>query len=129
MGSYDYEEEIKPRGVKKIKTTSYHKNYYPNEQSGICVIKRKDESVEDLIKRFRKKYSKSGLAKELRDKMYYEKPSQKRRRKRMQAIRMIQREEQKQKEIQEQFDKFQDKQPKIFDKKRKETKNDYSNRR
>jgi len=74
---------------------SYHKYYHPDEHSGICVVKRKGESVESLIKRFKKKYSKSSISKEVRDKMYYEKPSDKKRRKKMQSIRAIQREEEK----------------------------------
>ena len=74
---------------------SYHKYYHPDEHSGICVVRRKDESVESLIKRFKKKYSKSSISKEVRDRMYYEKPSNKRRRKKMQGIRAIKREEEK----------------------------------
>ena len=48
-----------------------------------------------MIKRFRKKYSKSGVAKEVRDRMFFEKPSDKKRRKKVQSIRMIKREEEK----------------------------------
>jgi len=68
------------------------KNYFPDEKSGICVVKRKDESVEDLIKRFKKKFGKSGITKEVKEKMYFEKPSDKKRRKRSQSIRNIQQE-------------------------------------
>jgi small subunit ribosomal protein S21 len=82
------------REVAKIKREQ-NKHYYPQEHSGICVIKRDDESDDDLVRRFRKKYSKSGIAKELRERMFFEKPSKKRRRKRAQAIRMIKREEEK----------------------------------
>ena len=106
MDSYNYNEKETVREVRSIKATSYQKHYHPDEQGGICVVRRKDESVEDLIKRFRKKYSKSGLAKELRDRMHYEKPSQKRRRKRMQAIRLAKSEEKKQQELQEKYDQF-----------------------
>ena len=96
------------KGVTSI-NTSYHKNYYPDEASGICVVRRKGESDEDLIKRFRKKYSKSGLAKEVRDRMYYEKPSEKRRRKRMQSIRLIQREEEKREQMEDRMRKIKQK--------------------
>ncbi len=82
----------KNREVLKLKTM---KHYYPREMNGICVVKRKDESDEDLIKRFRKKYSKSGISKEIKDRMYFEKPSDKKRRKKAQSIRMIKREEEK----------------------------------
>ena len=74
---------------------SYHKHYHPGERSGICVIRRKNESSEDLIKRFRKKFSKSGVAKEIRERMYHEKPSDKKRRKKVQSIRTLKREEEK----------------------------------
>lgn len=70
-------------------------NYYPQENSGLCVVKRKGESNDELIRRFRKMYSKSGIAKEFRDRMFYEKPSDKKRRKKMQSIRNIEREKEK----------------------------------
>ena len=75
--------------------SSYHKHYSPEEHNGICVVRRKNESDDDFIKRFRKKYSKSGLARELREKMYFEKPSDKKRRKRVQAQRLRDKEEEK----------------------------------
>jgi small subunit ribosomal protein S21 len=91
---------------------SYHKNYYPEERAGICVVRRKGESDEEFLKRFRKKYSKSGITKELRDRMYYEKPSDKKRRKKLQSIRLIQREEEKAIEQQERFEKLKQKRKK-----------------
>lgn len=80
---------------------SYHKHYHPAEKSGICVIRRKGEKGEDLIKRFKKKFSKSGISKELRERMYFEKPSDKKRRKKAQSIRGIQREQKKLERIRE----------------------------
>lgn len=80
---------------------SYHKYYRPQEYIGVCVVRRKGETDEELFKRFRKKFSKSGISKEFRDRMYYEKPSDKRRRKKMQSLRAIKREEEKIKEMQE----------------------------
>lgn len=71
------------------------KHYHPTEHSGICVVSRKGEDPEELIRRFRKKYSKSGLSRELRERMYFEKPSDKKRRKRSQAIRLQQKEDEK----------------------------------
>lgn len=100
--------------------TSYQKYYQPDEKSGICVIRRKGESDEELLKRFRKKYTKSGIAKELRDRMYYEKPSAKRKRKRMQSIRMIQREQEKIEEQQAKYEKSKNKQRKLKFKNRKD---------
>lgn len=81
-------------------------HYKPEEKLGICVVKKKDESNTELIKRFRKKYSKSGIAKEYRDSMYYEKPSIKRRKKRARAIRMLKKEEEKKKEMKERKQKM-----------------------
>lgn len=97
--------------------TSYQKYYQPDERSGICVIKRKGESEEELLKRFRKKYTKSGIAKELRDRMYFEKPSAKKKRKRMQSIRMLQREQEKIEEQQMKYEKSKNKQKKFRDRK------------
>lgn len=72
-----------------------NRTYFPEEKSGICVVKREGEHDDDLIKRFRKKFSKSGLAKELRERMYFEKPSDKKRRRKAQCIRNIHKEEEK----------------------------------
>ena len=103
--------------------SSYHKNYYPAEHSGICVVRRKNESDEDLLKRFRKKYSKSGIARELKDRMAYQKPSEKKRRKRMQAQRLRDKEEEKAVQMRERYLK------KKRELQRKESKNDRSSRR
>ena len=99
--------------------TSYHKNYYPDEHSGICVVRRKGEQDEDLVKRFRKKFSKSGLAKELRDRMFFEKPSDKKRRKKVQSIRMIKREEEKLIAMRERYQRMKLKRKRQRDKERK----------
>ncbi len=78
-----------------IQKMSYHKHFHAAEHTGICVVRRKGEDAEDLIKRFRKKYSKSGLSKELRERMYFEKPSDKKRRKLIQSLRAMKRDEEK----------------------------------
>lgn len=70
-----------------------NKHFYPDERSGVCVVRRKDETIEELIRRFKKKFSKSGIVKELRDRMYYEKPSETKRKKRLQAIRNARKDE------------------------------------
>ncbi len=98
---------------------SYHKHYHPSEKSGICVVRREGEKDEDFIKRFRKKFSKSGLAKEYRDRMFFEKPSDKKRRKRLQSIRLIKREEEKALEMKERYRKMKAKRKKIQDKERR----------
>ena len=69
--------------------------YNRREKTGVCVVRRKNESDEDLIRRFRKKFSKSGIMKEYKEKMYFEKPSDKKRRKRAQAALIRKQEEEK----------------------------------
>ena len=100
-------------------------NYDNRKEKGICVVKRKNESDEALLRRFRKKFSKSGIMKEYKEKMYFEKPSDKKRRKRAQAAQIRRQEEQKR-------EKFQKKQEKYYRKMKKNerrTKHDKSNRR
>lgn len=109
--------------MKTIKETSYHRNYYPQEKVGICVVRRKGETFEELMKRFRKKYSKSGIAKEFHDKMYYEKPSDKRRRKRAQSIRLLEREAKKAEELKQKRKKFRKQKAKLDAKKQKKENN------
>ena len=77
------------------KDTSYHKYFFPEEHTGICVVKRRGETSESLIKRFRKKFSKSNVIKELHDRMFFEKPGDKKRRKKEQYIRNLRQEKQK----------------------------------
>jgi small subunit ribosomal protein S21 len=120
--SYNQERE-----VSSIKVSSYSKFYHPDERSGICVVRRRGETDDELLKRFRKKFSKSGLTKEIREKMYYEKPSDKRRRKKMQSIRLLQREAEKQAKIEEKFEKFKRKQQ--LKNRKENNKNDSSSRR
>lgn len=104
---------------------NYHKHYYPEEHSGVCVVRRRGESDEEFLKRFRKKFSKSGISKEVRERMYYEKPSDKKRRKKMQSLRAIKREEEKLKLLKE---KLQRKRAK-GNKNKKGNRYDQSNRR
>lgn len=104
-------------------------NYYkPDEYNGICVVKRKGEGDEDFIKRFRKKFSKSGLAKELRERMYFEKPSNKKRRKKAQSIRLLKKEEEKVQKLKERSKKFKQKE-RLKKKKQRGERDDQSHRR
>ncbi len=110
------------------KQTSYHKHYQPEEHSGICVVRRNGETDEELVKRFRKKYSKSGIAKELRQRMFHEKPSDKRRRKKAQSIRLLKREEEKAEQMRDRYRRMKAKQKRLREK-AKGGKNDQRNRR
>ena len=58
------------------------------------VAKRDNESFEGMMRRFKKKVSKSGLLKELKYRMEYEKPCDKRNRKLRESIRKIKNNEQ-----------------------------------
>ena len=53
---------------------------------------REKENIESLLKRFKKKFSKSGIIKELREKSSFEKPSDRKRRKRKENQRARNRE-------------------------------------
>ena len=57
--------------------------------SHITVVPRRNEHPDKLIKRFMRKFKKTGVLDELRDRRYYEKPSTIRRRKRKQRDRVI----------------------------------------
>lgn len=109
---------------------SKSKYYKPDEFNGICVVKKQGESSEELIRRFRKKFTKSGISKEFREKMYHEKPSDKKRRKRAQSLRLIKKEEEKLEKMKERAIKYKQKQKRKQAKaKKKGENNDSSNRR
>lgn len=57
--------------------------------NGVSVFKKTDESDEDFIKRFKKKILRAGIMKEYQSKIFFEKPSTIKRKKRLKAIRMI----------------------------------------
>lgn len=67
--------------------------YYTKK--GVIVERRNYEDIENLIKRFNKKVSKSGILKELQNRTFFEKPSSIKRRKKILAIKTIKREREK----------------------------------
>ena len=75
--------------------------YTPEENFGICVVKKRGEPTEDLMRRFKKKVSKSGIIREAKEKMRYEKPSDRKRRKRAQSLRLIMKERLKAEKLKE----------------------------
>ena len=94
-------------------------NYYNREEkSGVCVVRRKHEEDEAFIRRFRKAFSKSGIMKEYKQKMYFEKPSDKKRRKRAQAAQVRRQDEEKREKYLKKNKKF-----------KKERKHDHSTKR
>ena len=85
----------------EISNVRRNRYFYADEHSGICVVRHDDESIDDLIRRFRKKYSRSGISRELKQRMYFEKPSNKRRRKKANSIRLKLKEQEKLEELRE----------------------------
>ena len=56
-----------------------------SKEKGITVIKRESESIESLLRRFKRKVNKSEILKEARDRMEYLKPSVAKRKKKTEA--------------------------------------------
>ena len=67
------------------------------------VIRRKDESVEDLIKRFKKKVTNEGVLTELKRREYYLSPSEKRKEKSKQAQKKLRKYQSKQQVVDREF--------------------------
>lgn len=67
------------------------------------VTRRKDESVEDLIKRFKKKVTNEGILTELRRREYYLSPSEKRKEKSKQAQKKLRKYQLKQQVVDTEF--------------------------
>jgi small subunit ribosomal protein S21 len=65
------------------------------KEEGVVVFLQHGETTESLVRRFKKKYSKSGIPKEIRDRMQYSKPSVAKRIKQEAARRLRQRDEEK----------------------------------
>jgi small subunit ribosomal protein S21 len=63
------------------------------EDFGVCVVAKDGESFESLERRFKKKVNKSGIEKDMLLRMFYEKPSIRKRRKRAEARRRLRREQ------------------------------------
>jgi small subunit ribosomal protein S21 len=68
----------------------------PVRIDGISVVHRESESIDSMLKRFKKKVVKSEILKEYRDKSEYLKPSEAKRKKRMDARRRAAKEQLKQ---------------------------------
>ncbi len=58
----------------------------------IRIRSRGNESIEQMLKRFKKLCEKEGLTKAIKRNSYYEKPSERRRRKRRKALKRTQQE-------------------------------------
>jgi len=59
------------------------------KENGICVITRESESIESLLKRFKRKVTKSDILKEFKLTTEYLKPSVQKRKKSLEARRRI----------------------------------------
>lgn len=75
----------------RMKSYEYRSRSYSsgNKPSNMTVIPRKNENPERAVKRFLKKCKKDGILDKFREKMYFEKPSAKRRKKRIKRERAI----------------------------------------
>ena len=69
----------------------YKKNN--DESKGVVVIKRPNETLDSMIKRFKRKVMQHGIIDEFRARVSYEKPSVKKRRKHRESIYRIRKEE------------------------------------
>lgn len=68
--------------------TSYNdRNKIISDNEGIGVVAGYNESFESLIKRFKRTISKNGNIKEVGQKRFFEKPSDKRKRKKAESIK------------------------------------------
>jgi small subunit ribosomal protein S21 len=65
------------------------------EYAGTTVALKDGESPESLFKRFKKKVQKAGIEKEIYQRSFFEKPSVRKRRKHMENIRRMKREQAK----------------------------------
>jgi small subunit ribosomal protein S21 len=68
----------------------------PRNEYGVFVFRRESESIESMIKRFKKKVSKSEILKDARKKMEYLKPSVAKKKKKQEAQRRRKKEMEKQ---------------------------------
>lgn len=78
---------------------------YVDERKGIIVVRRENEDIDSLIKRFKKKVNKSGILKELKQHSAFEKPSVKRKRKEKEARLRLQKDLMKQEKTKRRFGK------------------------
>lgn len=74
-----------------------------NTISDICVYYRENESYESLLRRFKKKVSKSGILQELKTREFYEKPSVRKRRRQRESIQRTARENSKKLKMMKKF--------------------------
>tara|TARA_R110002110_G_scaffold306955_2_gene520700 strand:- start:142 stop:393 length:252 start_codon:yes stop_codon:yes gene_type:complete len=67
------------------------RNWYEAKMSvvNVQVQARRNESTENLIKRFSRKVKREGIIEQVKNRMYYEKPSAKRRREKVRRKRVL----------------------------------------
>ena len=65
------------------------------------MVKRKNETVEHLLKRFSRKVKNAKLMDEILEKRYYKKPSEKKREKHFERMRLIEKNKRKEQEEEE----------------------------
>jgi small subunit ribosomal protein S21 len=76
-----------------------------NEVKGIFVERRDGEDIETLLRRFKKKVSKSGILQDLKKKSFYVKPSEHKKKKSLDARRRNEKERMKNIKVSDKFKK------------------------
>jgi len=66
---------------------SYNIKPMMNGKPGIAVVAKRGEGFEGLMRRFKRSVSKNGVMKDLQSKQYFEKPCQRRKRKKAESIK------------------------------------------
>jgi small subunit ribosomal protein S21 len=71
--------------------------YNSNElkESGLTIVARLGEDIESMIKRFKRKVNKSGILRDAKKKEYYDKPSLAKKKKSIEARRVLEKEKRK----------------------------------
>jgi small subunit ribosomal protein S21 len=81
----------------------------PNiNEFGLVVVRRENEDIESLLKRFKKKVTKNGIFRELKLKSFYEKPSVLKKRKKIEAMARLRKEQLKLEKIKRRYKKNED---------------------
>jgi len=68
-------------------------NENSDKKHGISVIAKRGEPFESLMRRFKRSISKNGIMKDIQSKRFYEKPSQRKNRKKAESIKRTRKKE------------------------------------
>ncbi len=91
MGSVRRVEVLHPGLECGLIPGSSHRNTEDDARMAIRIKARQNESVGQMLRRFKKLCEKEGLTKDIKKRQYFEKPSERRRRAKRKAISRLQR--------------------------------------